>query len=446
LSKITVNPDTVKYFNNVEVVTFKDNVGDEDEEYEKMLTSICTDVNNAKVAGMGSQGTVFKLSRASEPKTVAVKVTEYNPLPNRNSNERSLEEVEKEWSKKFIHRHTLRFYSKKNVVLVDKEDEKRYFVLMVSEFFPLADLGSAVKKGKKINEKMCWSILKQLSEALVFMYAQNHHLHRDIKPGNVLIRIYEFKSSHIEVVLGDFGLTRSLHTQSHVNVSGTGGFLAPEAYNREFTTKTDIYALGITIISTLVCLEEPVIPHPQEQIGKVNVYKEPTDSLNVKEKLLNVVSPKLVKLLERMTATKPEERPTYEEIISLAESEATVLPAREESSYVLSVFNIKMDRSFIDSGVCYKVEGKTEEGVKIKVNGQEVLVSTKFLIGNGSVVKTNCSVVKKVIAPDFTLLPVIKGDRVEVLSVTEDGWLYCALDQEKGYIFHNFIELDCNSE
>src|SRR6266581_4871874 len=84
-------------------------------------------------------------------------------------------------------------------------------------------------------------------------YAHEHHiLHRDIKPGNILL------DQQGEPHLTDFGLARLVETESTVTrtmeVLGTPSYMAPEqaaGNNAVVTSPTDIYGLGAVLYQLL---------------------------------------------------------------------------------------------------------------------------------------------------------------------------------------------------
>src|SRR5437867_198106 len=84
-------------------------------------------------------------------------------------------------------------------------------------------------------------------------YAHEHHiLHRDIKPGNILLDVKG------EPHLTDFGLARLLESESTVTrtleVLGTPSYMAPEqaaGNNSKLTSATDVYGLGAVFYQLL---------------------------------------------------------------------------------------------------------------------------------------------------------------------------------------------------
>jgi serine/threonine protein kinase len=118
---------------------------------------------------------------------------------------------------------------------------------IVMEYAPNGSLRQQVAPGQRISLPTVVSYVKQIAAAMQF--AHDHHLlHRDVKPGNILL------GKQNELLLSDFGiaqLTRSMRTQSVLDVIGTVTYMAPEQLQGKPTRASDQYALGIMVYEWL---------------------------------------------------------------------------------------------------------------------------------------------------------------------------------------------------
>src|SRR2546430_1708023 len=108
-----------------------------------------------------------------------------------------------------------------------------------------------VTKRTPISTRNAAELIAKLARTV--HYAHEHGiLHRDIKPGNILV------DAKGEPHLTDFGLARLLETKSTVthtmDVLGTPSYMAPEqasGHNEQLTSATDVYGLGAVFYQLL---------------------------------------------------------------------------------------------------------------------------------------------------------------------------------------------------
>ncbi|MBN3298384.1 IRAK4 kinase, partial [Amia calva] len=86
------------------------------------------------------------------------------------------------------------------------------------------------------------SIAEGTASGLEYLHA-NHHIHRDIKSGNILLdKMFVPKIS-------DFGLTRAsakqMSTVMTERIVGTTAYMSPEALRGEITMKSDVFSFGV---------------------------------------------------------------------------------------------------------------------------------------------------------------------------------------------------------
>src|SRR5438067_8868581 len=189
--------------------------------------------------GRGGQGVVYRARQKSLNRTVALKVIGLGQWATQAHLKRFRREAEA--AANLDHPCIVPIYE------VGEREGSCYFSM---KFIDGGQLDEVAKR-TPISIRNAAELIAKL--ARTGHYAHEHGiLHRDIKPGNVLV---EAKG---EPHLTDFGLARLLETKSTVthtmDVLGTPSYMAPEqarGHNEQLTSATDVYGLGAVFYQLL---------------------------------------------------------------------------------------------------------------------------------------------------------------------------------------------------
>jgi eukaryotic-like serine/threonine-protein kinase len=144
-------------------------------------------------------------------------------------------------------------------------------------------------------------------------------IHRDIKPGNLLIGIHGGVPDFVKVI--DFGLVKQLEAEQGDAVTrtdaitGTPLFMAPECITRpnSIDAKVDTYALGAT--GYFLITGTPLFDgQTMVEVCSHHLHSEPTPP---SERLGVPLPPKLESLILRCLAKDPTRRPDDDELLCL---------------------------------------------------------------------------------------------------------------------------------
>src|SRR6266576_7257759 len=195
-------------------------------------------------------------------------------------------------------------------------------------------LEALVRRDGPLNSKVALEIAIQITQAL--MAAAAHGLiHRDLKPGNIMLARGGTDAAELQVKIIDFGLAKALADAggepdlTHGQFVGTPNFASPEQFGSgPVDGRSDIYSLGATLWFALTGLT----PHSGSTIEEIR-DRQTLDHLPVERLVARKVPEPLVKLLRSTLAIDPGKRPaSARELMEALES------CRRKLSHRISVF------------------------------------------------------------------------------------------------------------
>ncbi len=127
------------------------------------------------------------------------------------------------------------------------EDKGTYFIVM--ELVDGTSLADMLRGGRTLTASHSASLMAQVAAALGYAH-RNDVVHRDIKPGNILI------ASDGQVKVTDFGIAQAMSVEDQLaeegSVMGTATYFSPEqAEGAALDGRSDIYSLGIVLYEML---------------------------------------------------------------------------------------------------------------------------------------------------------------------------------------------------
>src|SRR6266516_4372873 len=172
-------------------------------------------------------------------------------------------------------------------------------------------LAARVRRDGPLKVELALDIAIQTTRALMDAAAQNL-IHRDLKPGNIMLTAGNAATTELEVKVIDFGLAKAIADAggemdlTHGEFVGTPSFASPEQFGTgPVDARSDIYSLGATLWFALTGLA----PHPGSTIEKIR-DRQTRDDLPIEQLAARKVPAPVIKLLRRLLAVDPAQRPT----------------------------------------------------------------------------------------------------------------------------------------
>lgn len=165
----------------------------------------------------------------------------------------------------------------------------RFYI--VSEHIEGPTLQAEITRGRRWSPEQAHALFQALLETLDYLHSLSPRvIHRDVKPGNVVLR------PDAQPVLVDFGSVRDVAARQAgggMTIAGTAGYMAPEQAMGIADMRSDLYGLGATMAHVLTHV------HPSEL---------PRKGLRPRLADLVGIDDELGRILERLLEPEPERR------------------------------------------------------------------------------------------------------------------------------------------
>jgi TolB-like protein/tetratricopeptide (TPR) repeat protein len=250
--------------------------------------------------GRGSQGVVFRARQKSLNRTVALKVISLGQWASKAHLKRF--RLEAEAAARLEH---------PGIVPIHEVGEREGSCYFSMKFVEGGQLEEVVRRAP-MSIRQAAELIAKIARTV--HYAHEHGiLHRDIKPGNILL------DAKGEPLLTDFGLARLVESESSVthtlDVLGTPSYMAPEqavGNNAAVSSVTDVYGLG-AVLYQLLTGQPPFAGGTTYDTIKLLLDTEPRQPRLLNPKIDRDLSTICLKCLEK------DPRRRYSSALALAE-------------------------------------------------------------------------------------------------------------------------------
>ena len=252
--------------------------------------------------GEGGMGAVYKAHDITLQRDVAIKVLHPQFVRREDFRERFLQEA-----------RTAARMNHSGIVQVHDFGQKQDILYIVMEFIPGDNLYKMLQnlrsKGTWIRLDEAIELVRQISLALDYAHDQGI-LHRDIKPGNIMLKPDPVEGLPFRPVITDLGLAKLLEgaslTQEGTSM-GTPAYMSPEqAMGQKTDARSDVYSLGILLYELVV----GQLPFPIKSLTEAMRYhttEPPPPPRTLRPELPVLLEKTIMMALEKDPARRPSD-------------------------------------------------------------------------------------------------------------------------------------------
>jgi len=251
--------------------------------------------------GEGGMGEVYLAEQLRMGnRQVAVKVVR----PDHSSyNPQEIADIERRFQREVA---ILANFDHPNILPVYDSGVEDGYLYLVMQYAPEGSLTDAIRgrSSRKltlpVDVPFGVDVIGQVASALQYTHDRGV-VHRDVKPGNVLIRIES--DGRWRMLLADFGVARGIEANSQrTQITGTFAYMAPELFDGKVSPASDQYALAVMAFQLLA--GRAPFEGDLGALTRAHMYEAPPSL-----RAFNPAVPQGVQdAIERALAKKPEDR------------------------------------------------------------------------------------------------------------------------------------------